>query len=245
MELIDQEIIFKNGERGTIINQEGTKITVEFEQKQNIFDLKNLYESKSFKMKEDYLNDEINMYFLYKDKIQGRTYFDSKKIFHIYTELDFVKSKYLLTYTKCDTNAQNFYNKCCDYFLWDEDKQGHFAPSHKLYANNATAEGYGVWFIFYSNLNKDNVSYENWQNEISGKDYDTIIEYWEQDIDILSLGGKNEKRITFVKIKNNKDHIYYYYFFGVYKCIEINTEKSYKKYKRVSNIYIPLLNLEE
>lgn len=129
-------------------------------------------------------------------------------------------------------SAYDIYKACCKYWVFDFSQRGKFAPRKGLYAQNATPEDYGVWFIPHSNLTGDASS--SWANIIED---DIIYEVWH----VKDTVDDKCDRVTFVKQGNGE-----YVFNGIYRLEKIEKIDKYiddifitvkKTYKRISNTY--------
>ena len=132
--------------------------------------------------------------------------------------------------------AQDAYIGCALKYGWNMEKKAQFGLRKLLYANDATPEGYAVWFLPHSNLSKTAHSKGVWENRIIGNE---IEERW----CIPRLEDRRSDRtlrVTFVKRENGK-----YYFQGVYRLISSTREQDpvthkleqIKRYRRVSETY--------
>lgn len=126
------------------------------------------------------------------------------------------------------TTARNVYDLCCRCFEFDKRKAGLFSSQKKLYASDATKEGYAVWMIANSNWTMTKGG--KWRNVISG-DLETINEFWDKNT-VNEFELDEMDRVIFAKSKDNV-----YVFLGVYKCAEIKHQDNVKIYKRISKTY--------
>lgn len=124
--------------------------------------------------------------------------------------------------------AKDVYDLGCRCFGFDKSKAGLFSSQKKLYASDATKEGYAVWII--ANSNWTGTKGGKWRNVISG-DLETINEYWDKNT-VNEFELDEMDRVIFAKSKDNV-----YVFLGVYKCAEIKHQDNVKIYKRISKTY--------
>ncbi|MGN0743989.1 MAG: hypothetical protein ACI4MZ_01760 [Christensenellales bacterium] len=104
------------------------------------------------------------------------------------------------------TNAKEIYMQGCRVFGWYENKKYQFDALHYLYSDNATREGFGVWFLAHSNWT--NTNNDRWLNKISIEKKE-IEESWAY-ID-SSYRSDTARRLVFAKNDNG------YAFIGVYE----------------------------
>ena len=150
------------------------------------------------------------------------------------TGIDNIKTKHigdvLIVGVPYDTAAKKVFLECCDVFGFNSLQADEFVWGHPLYAGKSTKEGYGVWFISRSNLNYE-PNESNWIDEFNDNG-NYIIEHWKALYSLgLSIYENSDTRVVFAKIAG------YYQFMGVYKCAEVNIEKRYKRYDRISKVY--------
>lgn len=139
-------------------------------------------------------------------------------------------SDHLSIKTPYGTAAKKVFLECCDVFGFNSLQADEFVWGHPLYAGKSTKEGYGVWFISRSNLNYE-PNESNWIDEFNDNG-NYIIEHWKELYSLgLSIYENSDTRVVFAKIAG------YYQFMGVYKCAEVNIEKRYKRYDRISKVY--------
>ena len=134
------------------------------------------------------------------------------------------------------TRAKDVYEKMCDRFGWKRYLSGNFARQKKLYAENATPEGYAVWFAAHSNWTSTSCGV--WNNTIVFGD--RIDESWplKTFYSPKYVHTLDEVRVVFAR----RD--YEYTFIGVYKCVgwkEIyddmwEEKRMLKTYKLISKI---------
>lgn len=86
--------------------------------------------------------------------------------------------------------AQDIYVDLCGKLGWNIKQRGKFARQKRLYATNATSEGYSVWFLANNNWTKTKGG--SWKNEILDK---TIKETWEKE--------EKKKKSIYMVIKRN------------------------------------------
>lgn len=130
-------------------------------------------------------------------------------------------------------SAQPIYDECCIKFGWDNSQRGLFGKQRGLYAENATPQGYSVWFLAHSNWTQTNV--ENWRNKIL---QETIEEVW-LDPQYNSYLRDESIRVVFAKTK-----YYGYVFIGLYRSINVEAKilsdgsrVFIKTYQRISDVY--------
>lgn len=130
-------------------------------------------------------------------------------------------------------SAQPIYDECCIKFGWDSSQRSLFGKQRGLYAENATPQGYSVWFLAHSNWTQTNV--ENWRNKIL---QETIEEVW-LDPQYNSYFHDESIRVVFAKAK-----YYGYVFIGLYRSINVEAKilsdgsrVSIKTYQRISDVY--------
>ncbi|MGN1227007.1 MAG: hypothetical protein ACI4TX_00015 [Christensenellales bacterium] len=129
---------------------------------------------------------------------------------------------------ECGKNAKEIYLYYCDILGFDECQINKFGCHSKLYANTASKEGYGVWFLAHSNYTMDRKS--NWDNKFVDSN-NVIIENWKNyDTQDESIGDHLDTRIVFAKLDKQ-----FYYFMGVYKYE--HTQGKNKYFRRISKIY--------
>lgn len=127
----------------------------------------------------------------------------------------------------CGTNSKTIYleiwrdfkdaSKCCE-------KYGR--QNRNLYCDNATPEGYGVWFICHHSLNGE--TNNRHFNEII--DDKTIVEHYiEGAVDVDNV-KRDDKRVVFVK-RGKK-----YVFYGVFTAEPCKNENKII-YKRIADKY--------
>ena len=122
--------------------------------------------------------------------------------------------------------AKSIYDFCCKKFGFDESKRGCFGKQKKLYAQNATKEGYAVWFL--SNSNWTNTDNGVWKNTIED-DLELITQHSNDlKIEMASLG---EIRVVFAK-RNGQ-----YLFLGIYQCTSSDNIKKTDIYMRITSKY--------
>ena len=134
---------------------------------------------------------------------------------------------------KVGRRADAIYEEHCDKFGWRASCKEQFGPRKRLFAENATPEGYSVWMIVH------NSSYEPYEEKFNWYDYikgDTIEEVW-----LCGAAGKFFEdvsvRVTFVKTSDG------YEFYGIYKPSGVEErvlngkKRQVKIYKRIGNIY--------
>ena len=132
------------------------------------------------------------------------------------------------------TKAIDTYDACCDLFEFKRSLRGNFAQQKKLFATNATVEGYSVWMLAHNSLIETFNKSHNWFNIIV--DSNTIKEVW---FDTTEVNTKDFiPRIIFLKNKQGK-----YVFNGVYVLEACGMEEIYFKYafvrtfKKISSTY--------
>lgn len=130
-------------------------------------------------------------------------------------------------------SAQPIYDECCSKFGWDSSQRSLFGKQRGLYAENATPQGYSVWFLAHSNWTQTNV--ENWRNKIL---QETIEEVW-LDPQYNSYFHDESIRVVFAKTK-----YYGYVFIGLYRSINVEAKilsdgsrVFIKTYQRISDVY--------
>lgn len=125
--------------------------------------------------------------------------------------------------------AQDIYIRFCDEFGWNYRLSEKYGPRMKLFAKNATKEGYAVWFLPHSNLTDTETSiWKNWLSE----DGLILEERWDRIAEDLY---SEDVRVTFIK-KDNE-----YYFIGLFAVESLKNATEgigyIKKYKRISDCY--------
>ena len=132
------------------------------------------------------------------------------------------------------TRAIDTYDKCCDLFGFKYSHRGKFAQQKKLYAINATPEGYNVWMLAHNSILEDFSEARNWFNIIV--DRDTIKEVW---FDTTEASDKDfVPRVLFVKTLDRR-----YTFYGVFVLEKAGMEEILSKFlyvrtfKKISSIY--------
>lgn len=134
-------------------------------------------------------------------------------------------------------NSLDVYSACCKTFSWNNDLSYNFGKLwSSLFADNATPEGYAVWFLAHSNYSSNLIN-QPWINKISDNQ-DTIFELCNEGNKLFDLASN---RVVFAKTSNGK-----YVFLGIYKFINKIQLKNGSKlhvFKRISNIY-PVLERE-
>ena len=126
------------------------------------------------------------------------------------------------------SRASHIYNQCVYIANFEHTMMKDFELRTNLYAENASKEGYAVWFICNSNLFETGGS-THWKNTISD-DWNEIREDWIKKSYPMDLS--NSTRIIFIKNKFGK-----YEFAGVYETTKIDTVERYKLYTRISKVY--------
>ena len=130
------------------------------------------------------------------------------------------------------TKAIDIYDRCCKEYGWNSSWRGQFAQQKRLFARNATPEGYSVWMIVH------NSSYEPYNEEHSWYDFikgDTIEEVWLGEI--TEFFQDTSTRVTFVKTPVG------YKFWGIYELADVEEREINKKtralktYKRIKTAY--------
>lgn len=108
------------------------------------------------------------------------------------------------------TSAQKIYDEYCEKYGFDRKKRYHFGKRQLLYAEDATPEGYSVWFLPHSPLIEKFEDCETtWYNIPYFNGY--IEECWRVDrIASSGITNCNDTRVTFFKTK------YGYAFAGIY-----------------------------
>ena len=127
------------------------------------------------------------------------------------------------------------YDACCKLFGFKSAMRGNFAPQKRLYAKNATIEGFNVWMIAHSNFSEPFNNNGKWYNIIEGE---LIKEVWFVANELLEAPNERAFRVSFVK-KYGK-----YIFQGVYaqQKIEWETMPNGKRelvriFRRISETY--------
>lgn len=141
------------------------------------------------------------------------------------------------------TNSRTIYLDCCKKYGWKKELANKLGYQGSLqFVENATNEGYNVWFITHSNLNDSNAI--RWENKIT-EDLSTVTQYntikgEENDTKNETRTSKN-LRIVFAKTRLSTGEGYA--FLGVYKFVEriplYNNPDYVAKYvyKQVSKVY--------
>ncbi len=132
------------------------------------------------------------------------------------------------------TKAIDTYDACCDLFEFKRSLRGNFAQQKKLFATNATVEGYSVWMLAHNSLIETFNKSRNWFNIIV--DSNTIKEVWFDTEEV----NTNDfiPRVCFFKTRSGK-----YIFYGVYILKTSRMEEVYSKYafvrtfKKISSTY--------
>lgn len=103
------------------------------------------------------------------------------------------------------THSQKIYLELCDKFGWNRNLANHFGNVTPFYnfAENATKEGYAVWFLPYSNLTNKS---KNWTNFVSLN-----------EITISQIGEKHKKQSQSIRVTFIKDQRFGYVFWGLFK----------------------------
>lgn len=107
----------------------------------------------------------------------------------------------------CGSQALAIYDDCCRQFGFKSSLRGNFAPQHLLCADNATSDGYAVWFL--ANNNRNGLEAARWRNII--KSDVEIIEEW--NVAPTPEDMKEHVRVIFVKDSSGE-----YKFLGVFNC---------------------------
>lgn len=135
---------------------------------------------------------------------------------------------YLISGKRYGETAQKIYLDCCDKIGFDRRLAGCFAKQKPLYADNATKEGWPVWFLANSNFTGTRA--DRWRNKIS-VNFQYIEESWtyvdELKRDLSDLG----ERVVFAKIDGS------YIFLGVYVLEKQDDQKSLRIFKKVGETY--------
>lgn len=128
-------------------------------------------------------------------------------------------------------NSLDVYSACCKALKWNNDLSYNFGrQGSSLFAENATPEGYAVWFLAHSNYT-DNMDNQTWINKISD-DQDLIYELWN---DVSKSFDRALKRVVFAKTSNGK-----YIFLGIYDFInkfQLKNGSRLRIFRRISKIY--------
>ncbi len=127
------------------------------------------------------------------------------------------------------TSASTTYSKLCRDYGFVLSKWPNFEGIHcPLYAANATKEGYGVWFIAYSNWTA--IYDKNWSNIISG-DEKIIVETYKKNT-LRPYVISNEIRVVFAK---NGSGIYE--FLGLYQANDSIKNENKRIYENIWDDY--------
>lgn len=124
------------------------------------------------------------------------------------------------------TNGHEIYLMCCKVFGFRTDKHGHFVKQQSMYADDATPEGYSVWFLPHSNLTGTKSEGKN--NVIAG---DLVKFSWDNKKHNETKVNKGERRLLFVKDRG------VYYFAGLIECVEADIEACTSTFKVISDTY--------
>ena len=134
------------------------------------------------------------------------------------------------------TRAKDVYEKMCDRFGWKRYLSGNFGQQKKLYAMNATPEGYSVHCLRHNNWTKTDNGV--WFNKIYGN---RIEESWpiREFYSPAYTHIKGELRVVFAY--NTKG----YAFIGVYETAgweerydsQLQEQRMIKTYRLVSKVY--------
>lgn len=133
--------------------------------------------------------------------------------------------KYLDNY---GTNSKTIYLNCCNGLGWDKSKAHNFGhQGARLYAKNATPEGYSVWFLSHHKMT--NTKGGKWSNTIYK---DSVYEEWDNAEN--GIWDDKSTRVLFVKFDGS------YHFYGIFAVdtVIMNGNFKYTKiYKRIGNTY--------
>jgi len=127
--------------------------------------------------------------------------------------------------------AKDVYDKCCENYGFDANLANRFSYRQRLYAGNATPEGYGCWCIANSNWNKSKGG--SWQNTIAGN-YRYIDEKWDKNPNQVIDCFDSEKRLVFAKDPHHADG---YIFLGVYEPVVFDERSKTRRFERISDTY--------
>jgi len=127
--------------------------------------------------------------------------------------------------------AKDVYNRCCNEYGFDPNLAKRFSYRQRLYAGNATPEGFGVWFIANNNWNKSKGG--SWQNTIAGN-FSWITEKWDKNPNQVIDCFDSEKRVVFAKDPRHSDG---YIFLGVYKPVLFDERTKTRRFERVASQY--------
>ncbi len=103
------------------------------------------------------------------------------------------------------TAAKDIYDAGCDAFAWNSYESKYFGWQTPNYSENATKEGYSVWFLAHSNWTESNAS------DVKNKIFETYMEQWWTESD--HPRSTSRKRLIFAK-KDNR-----YIFLGVFQFV--------------------------
>lgn len=149
--------------------------------------------------------------------------------------VDMQSQKNLALGFSAGSRAIENYDACCKLFGFKSAMRGNFAPQKRLYAKNATIEGFNVWMIAHSNFSEPFNNNGKWYNIIEGE---LIKEVWFVANELLEAPNERAFRVSFVK-KYGK-----YIFQGVYaqQKIEWETMPNGKRelvriFRRISETY--------
>lgn len=115
-------------------------------------------------------------------------------------------------------------------FKWNPKVGGSFGRQKRLYAKDATPEGYSVWMLAHSSYNGSIAKSEKVFNNI--EDNGDIVEIWNENTEVPDyvLG---EKRVVLVKNACGQ-----YIFWGIVETSEVRIEKREAHHKYISSEYI-------
>ena len=127
--------------------------------------------------------------------------------------------------------AKTIFERLCDTMEFNKELTGKFGQHQRLYAGNATKEGFGVWFIANSNWTKTKGG--AWQNTIAGN-LNWIEEKWDKHPSEIVNCFDSEKRVVFAKDPHHSDG---YIFLGLYEPVSYNEKTHIRRYERVASEY--------
>lgn len=235
MDISGTKVLLKDGTVTDIISHNGNHLKIIVTGKEKTFDFETVFKNGYFVA----INPEIQKAIMNVVSESAKLKEEEKKIEYdeertVVKPSQNLSCKYkvavgnqLKSMNVYGTKAQDIYDECCIQLAFKSYYRGLFGMLKKLYALNATKEGYSVWFLAHSNWTA--TSNGKWSNEIHhGIKY--IDEFWDNNT-IGKLNEDAEIRVTFAKKKN------YYVFLGIYKCLYIDNQKRVKRYKIISDKY--------
>ena len=114
-------------------------------------------------------------------------------------------------------------------FKWNPEVGGNFGRQKRLYAKNATSEGYSVWMLAHSSYNGSIAKSEKVFNKI--EDNGDIVEIWNNNAKVPDnvLG---EKRVVLIKNACGQ-----YIFWGIVETTEIRSDAREVVHKYIDSTY--------